>query len=259
MMRYLSVAIVFILGLSSCKKTGGYKVSVDASDIGTQQITVVCTAADGNRRVLSMPAVDGKFEFSGQAPTVSVVEIFTSNKQLYAALLVQDGESVSLKSDGTEKQVSGSTRSQQLMAYQSGDDIGLLPEEVRDAVRLVYAENLPADSLRFVAPELIMGRDSVMTFDVEGVWVFTSSVNDRTGMVLDTLRAYASREERPLRDVFISGDTVAWRLAVRGDSATWTQGMMPDAPLVYRGVLRWVPSLIEVDSAGAIVRNQRLE
>ncbi len=243
-MRYLSVAIVLILSLSACKEAAGYKVLVEASDIGTQQITVVSTTADGNRRVQSMPAVDGRFEFSGQAPEGSVVEIFTSNRQLYAALLVHDGENVVLKSDGVDKQVEGSDGSRQLLAYKAGDDVESLPAEVRDAVRLIYAENLPADSLRFAAPELIMGRDSVMTFDAEGVWVFTSSVNERTGMVLDTLRAYAGREGRPLRDVFVSGDTVAWRLAVRGDSATWTQGMMPDAPVVYRGVLRWIPSLI---------------
>lgn len=246
--------------LASCSKDEGFKVTVDAPEIGTQPILVVYTTADGNRRSLSMPSVDGKFEFEARASEPSIVEIFTSNKQLYAALIAEDGEHLHLTADASGKRVDGSSRSQQLLDYKPGDDISALPAEVREAIELIYIESPRTDWPVFPAAELVMGRDSVKTFEPEGVWVFTSSINQRTSTVLDTLRFYARKgQKRPLRDVFIDPDTSLWRMAIRGDSASWTQGVLPDAPIIYEGILTSLPLLVEVDSAGTVVRTQRLE
>lgn len=260
MMRRLFFAMVVIIGLSACsKKSKGFSVSVDAPAIGTQQITVIYTTPDGNRRLIRVPSINGEFEFEGSSSSPSIVEIFTSNRRLFAALIAEDGDKIELSASDSGFDVSGSKRSQQLLDYKPGDDLNELSAEVRRAVELVYAEAVAPDTICFPdSIELIMGKNRVKEFGAEGVWVFTSSGNERTSTLLDSLRAYAAGK-RPLRDVFVGGDTVVWRMAVRRDSATWTQAMMPDAPIVLNGILRHMPSMIEVDSAGVIIRNQRLE
>lgn len=82
---------------------------------------------------------------------------------------------------------------------------------------------------------------------------------ERTPAVLDSMRKYSKIDTIPVRDVYVSGDLSQWRLYTNRDSATWTQGLMPDAPLVFSGILTSTPCFVEVDSAGVVKRVQRLE
>ncbi|MDE6818392.1 MAG: hypothetical protein K2J09_04375, partial [Muribaculaceae bacterium] len=65
--------------------------------------------------------------------------------------------------------------------------------------------------------------------------------------------------KKRMRDVYVSADRRQWLKNSRSDSATWTCALMPDAPLVLRGILTSMPCLVEVDSAGSVLRVQRLE
>lgn len=256
----LAPACVVLAALCACRKgSDGFTVTVDVPEIGTQQMTVVYTTDNGNRNAMSMPSVNGAFEFKVSGASTSIVEIFTSTKQLYAALIAENGDHITLRSSEGRLQADGSEMSQQLLNYRPGDDVSALPEEVRNAVAIVYPRSERTDWPEFTAPELIIAKDSVMTPDKPlGVWFFTSSDNQRTSMLLDTIRAYAARKA-PVYDVFIGVDTTMWRMAIRRDEPTWTQGLAPDAPLVLDGILTSTPLLVEVDSAGTVRRTQRLE
>ncbi len=259
MLNRLFLIIAIGIALVACKRQPQeFNVKVDAPGIGTQQVTVVYTTDDGNRRSISLPAVNGQFEFSGSSISPSVIEIFTSNKMLFAALIAQNGESVTLQKADSVIEVHGSDRARMLVNYKPGSDTIGLPAEVRQAIDIVYTEHSREQWPKFESPELVIGRDTVATLDAEGVWVFTASLTERTSSVLDTLRA-RSEITSNVRDVFISTDTVSWRVYTRRDSATWTQAMLPDGPLKLRGILTSTPLLVKVDSLGTVTNVQRLE
>lgn len=257
-MRINCVIAIGLVLVACNKEPKDFNIRVESPNIGTQQVTAVYTTEDGNRRSISVAAVDGAFEFVGSSSTPSVVEIFTSNKQLYAAVIAQNGESITLRGTDNGFEVEGSERAHLFANYKPGNDTIGLPADVRNAIDIVYTEHSRDNRPVFEAPELIIGRDSVTTLPAEGVWVFTSSMNERTESLLDTLRARAKMEP-PLRDVFISTDTISWRIYTRRDSATWTQAMLPDGPLALRGILTSTPLLVEVDSLGVVTRVQSLE
>lgn len=258
-MKRISRVLAIGLMVSACShEPQEFRIKVEAPIIGTQQITAVYTTDDGNRRSISVPAVEGAFELVGSSSIPSVIEIFTSNKQLFAAIIAKNGESLTLREVEGGFDVEGSETAQILANYKLGNDTIGMPIEVRQAIDIVYTEHSREDYPKFEAPELIFGRDSIATLPVEGVWVFTSSLSERTGSLLDTLKV-RSKEEKPVRDVFIGTDTVSWRIYTRRDSATWTQAMLPDGPLKLRGILTSTPLLVEVDSLGGVTRVQRLE
>lgn len=258
-MNRLFLIIAMGLAMVACKdKPRDFNVKVEAPGIGTQQVTVVYTTDDGNRRSISLPSVNGQFEFSGSSSSPSIIEIFTSSKQLYTAVIAQNGESLVLRAIDGGFQVDGSERSNVLANYKPGTDTVGMSAEVRRAIDVVYTEHSRDNMPTFISPEVIIGRDSVTTFEAEGVWVFTSSLNERTKSVLDTLRARADVTKN-VRDIFVSTDTVSWRVYTRRDSATWTQAMLPDGPLKLQGILTSTPLLVEVDSLGVVKRTQRLE
>lgn len=260
-MKKLLYVFVAALLLTACKEEKEIlKVSVSASDIGTQQMTVVYTTPDGNRASFSLPAVNGAFDFEIDAPAPSVIEIFSaSNKALFAPLIGENGESITLRRVDGALKAEDSSRSQQLIDYKEGDSISGFSPEVRDAIRIVRLKASRTDWPRFTSPELVIAKDSVLTPEAEGLWVFTSTDFQRTSMLLDSLRAYADRKSPPLRDVFVGTDLAMWRMAVQRDSATWLQALSPDAPLVLSGILTSTPMLVEVDSAGTVLRTQLLE
>ncbi len=248
--------------LASCGDADEFEVKVDSPGIGTQLMTVAYTIADGNRVVNSFPAVDGKFEFKGASAELSIVEIFTSNKQLYATLIATNGDKIALYDDKEgNKRVEGSELSAQLMqlvaTYNDTSDYTMHPAIVQQALREIYASAIRSDTAKFVSPELYIGRDSTKVFETEGIWVFTSSAEERTTELLDTLRKYHG-DKRKVRDVWVGNDTSLWRAMTRSDSAKWAQAMLPDAPLQLKAHLRSTPVIIEVDSTGNVVRVQSI-
>lgn len=252
------VKILFALAFASCSKPAPhFTVSADLPQIGTQSLTVIYTTDDGNRHAMPVTAVEGKFEFEGSAETTSLVEIYTSKQQLYATLLVKNGESISLSGNKGEFKAEGNELSQQLLDYAEGADTAGLPEEVRRAIESLYLTAEIAEG-KFVSPEVFIKADSVYTFPPEGVWVFTSSDKERNAELLDTLRHYAKQKGVNVRDIYVGSDLWQWKTMTRSDSATWTQALSPDAPVTLNGILTSTPMLLEVDTAATIIRKQIL-
>lgn len=258
MKKKVFAAIMAALSLWACGGPESFKVEVDAPSVGTQEITVVYTLPDGNRAVVAVPALNGRFEFEGSSTEPSVIEMFTANKRLLGALIASNGDRLKVSRTDSAWTVEDNVAAQMVLNYRPGTPVDGLPPEVAEAVKAVYGDRRPAGSWpEFVSPELLIAKDSVNTFAPEGVWFFTSSAEERTLAVRDSMRRYA-RLKRPVRDVFLSADTAYWRIITRNDSATWTQALLPDAPLRLEGTLSTVPCLVEVDTAGTVKRVQRL-
>lgn len=258
MKNKLFAAIAAALSLGACSGPESFKVEVEDPSVGTQEITVVYTLADGNRSVVAVPALKGRFEFEGSSAEPSVVEMFTANKRLLGVLVASNGDRLKVSRTDSTWTVEDNEAAQMVLNYRPGTPVDGLPPEVAAAVAAVYGDKRAVGSRpEFVSPELLIAKDSVNTFAPEGVWFFTSSAEERTQSVRDSMRVYA-RRGRSVRDVFISADSAYWRIITRNDSATWTQALLPDAPVRFDGILSTVPCLVEVDTAGTVLRVQRL-
>lgn len=246
------------LALVACSKPAPhFTVSADLPQIGTQSLTAVYTTDDGNRHAVPVTAVEGKFEFEGKSEDPALVEIFTSKGLLYSALIVQNGEHISLSGTPGNFKAEGNDLAQRLLDYKEGDDTIGLSLEVRRAIESLYlTAALP--TAKFISPEVFIKADSVFTFPVEGIWVFTSDDKQRTPELLDTLRHYAKQKDVNVRDIYIGCDMWQWKTLIRRDSATWTQALSPDAPVILNGVISSTPVLLVVDSAATIVRKELL-
>lgn len=236
MMKFFYFALP-VLMLSSCGGKKSFHVEVDVPSVGTQEITAVYMTADGDRTIKRIPAIEGKFEFSGISADTTTVELFNAKKLLLASFPAINGMNLELR---------GSVDS----LYLKGMDT-----KVITAIADTTVSEWPA----FGDVELVIRQDSVASFGPHGIWFFTSSTMERTKPVLDSIRKYAEADTIPVRDVYISGDISQWRLYTNRDSATWTRGLMPDAPLALRGIILSTPCLVEVDTAGTVRRVQRLE
>lgn len=217
--------------LAACGNKNRVNVEADIPSVGTQAITVVYTGADGNRGVSIVPALDGKFEFSVECTDSTEIELFTANKNLLAAFSGYKGDDLKLNAAGDSLYIDGRT------------------------VLRSFASASVTEWPEFPELELIVGDDSVASFKPEGVWFFTSSQQERTPAVLDSMKAYKAAR---VRDVFIGADQYEWNMIRRGDSLKWSRALMPDAPVRLRGILSYTPCLIEVDTAGTVLRIQRL-
>lgn len=216
----------FMMLLCACGGPKSFKVTIDAETLGTQQLTVVYTLPDGNRAVLQPTAVDGHVEFSGSASELSTVEVFTSSGAKLVKFAAVNGEKIAITFDDDNTPVIKGAENQ------ISDSITLMP-----------------DTAKFVAPSVILDRDSSITWQAEGIWVFTSTEKERTQAVMDTIKAH----KKSVRDVFVNANFDTWRDICRRDSATWKQGILPEGP-VDVAALSSTPLLIEVDSAGTILR-----
>lgn len=217
--------------LAACGHKNRVTVEANIPTVGTQAITVVFTTADGNRGVTTVPAIDGKFDFTVECNDSTQIELFTANKNLLAAFWGRMGEELKLNANGDSLFIAG-----------------------REVLRNFLPVSV-ADTLKFPELELIVGEDSVATFKPEGVWFFTATQQERTPAVIDSMKSYKSAR---VRDVFIGADHYHWSMIIRQDSLKWTHALMPDAPLRLKDILNFTPCLIEVDTAGTVLRVQRL-
>lgn len=94
-LTYISVILLTIL--ASCKENK-FVINGEISKLGTQNIRVVYTS---NNTVNSIwvPAVDGKFSIEGNAPDITVVDIFNQQKGHMAHIAVENGDKIELKGD----------------------------------------------------------------------------------------------------------------------------------------------------------------
>lgn len=229
-------ALSLIALFSACGGKKSFQVDVDAPVIGTQEITIVYETTSGNREIIRVPAIEGKFEFSGIEADSTTVEIYNAKHLLVCAFPISRGEKLNLRSENDSLYIDGASK----------------------PIIKSYADTTLSDWPKFESPELLILNDSTLICPPEGIWVFTSSIQERNNSLIDTLRYYAERNDS-VRDVYVSGDLSSWRSYTRHDSATWTQGLLPDAPLLLRGILLSTPCLVEVDTLGNVLRIQRLE
>ncbi|MBD5294146.1 MAG: hypothetical protein HDS20_04930 [Bacteroides sp.] len=224
----LLLALSMLL-LAACSGGKKFSVKIDSESLGTQKLTVVYTQPDGHRVLIEPTAVNGEVQFSGSATEPSTVEVFTSSGAKLVSFKALNGEKISItfSPDGPIISGAGTTLTDTLTAE--------------------------PDTAKFIAPAIIVGRDTSECWDAKGIWVFTSSANERTKEVMDTIRAH----KKQVRDVFISSAMDTWREATRYDSATWKQGILPEGPVAIPQ-LSATPMLLEVDSAGQIIRRQAL-
>lgn len=229
--------IVCVLLLSACGGKGSFHVSVDVPAVGTQEMTVVYAVEDGERVIVRRPAIDGKFDFTGSSADTTVIEIFNARKQLFVSFPVANGMELEVKSEADSLFVQGA--------------------DLR--VSTSFADTVVASWPKFGELELVVQHDSVASFPPEGIWFFTSSTAERHPALMDSIRKYAKLDTPEVRDVYVSADLSQWRLFTNRDSATWTQGLLPDAPIALHGILNSTPCMVEVDTAGTVVRVQRFE
>lgn len=228
MLKFSSLlSILSVLLLASCGSKPIVEIGGEVPSLGTQELTVVYTVGNGDRAVLKVPAVNGKFEFAAQCADTTDIEIFTANKQLFVAF--------------------GTTRGEKLEMSAYADSLVI---DGHKLLREFPAEEI-ADYPEFPALELLVDIDSTTLLPPQGIWVFTSSQAERTDAVMDTLRKNTDN----VREVYVSADWRTWRTICRDDSAKWTHALMPDAPLRLKGILTATPCLIEVDSAARILRH----
>ncbi|MCM1310547.1 MAG: hypothetical protein NC301_05920 [Bacteroides sp.] len=229
--RLLPILCLFLL--CACGGEKSFKVNVDVPAVGTQEMTVVYGVGGGERVVMRLPAIDGKFEFKGQSADTTSVEIYNAKKLLVACFLAVNGMELELKlacdslfiEDSLDKVITS-------LSDTSKMDYGLFPAKVSILVR----------------------QDSTARFSPRGLWFFTASIPERSHAVIDSMRKYAKLDTIPVRDVYVSPDMSQWRLSTARDSATWTQGIMPDAPLALKDVVVSTPCMVEVDTAGVVRR-----
>lgn len=229
--------IFCVVLLSACGGKKEFNVAVDVAAVGTQAMTVVYATETGERVILRVPAIDGKFEFKGVSSDTTSVEVFNAKKTLFVTFCAVNGMDLTIKAKGDS-------------LYADGADVS-----VYKTIDAVTPDSLPM----FAGLELVVGYDTIASFKPEGVWFFTSTTMERTKPVLDSMRKYAGIDSVEVRDVYVSADMSQWRMFTARDSATWTQGMLPDAPIALRGILTSTPCFVEVDSAGIVMRVQRLE
>lgn len=217
-MKKLFLPLILLL-LAACSGPKKFTVSMEGDLLGTQLLTVVYTLPSGDRAVLQPTAMDGRVQFEGSSDTPAQVEVFTTTGVLIATFEAKNGDKITLNLNV---------------------DQGSSPAPpASDTIKVTT----------FTAPEVIVERDSVETFPTAGVWVFTSTAEQRTPALLDTLRHYGKRG----RDIYFGTSLEDWRYTTRRDSATWRQGLLPQGPVNLPAVTR-TPLLIEADTAGTILR-----
>lgn len=217
-----------LLLLIGCTNAPSFSVEIESSTLGTRKLEVVYTLPDGNRAALEPVAVDGKMQFEGSSSEPSLVEIFTQQGALLMRFMAVNGDKITI-TDGSDGSYVVSGNSHELAA-----NIDAQPVEI--------------DKLN--VPALIVDRDSSKTVALSGVWVFTSSQDERRGAVMDSIKQY----RKTVRDVYIGSDFEEWRVITRYDSATWQQGLLPAPPAAVTST----PLLVVTDSAGHILRRSLL-
>lgn len=221
--------LLLLVLLAGCSGPKDFNVEIKAESLGTQKLTVVYTQPDGNRVFIEPTAVDGLLKFSGSSTEPSMVEVFTSSGAKLVSFMAVNGDHIKISFGADGAIISGTSKT------------------------LTDTLAAPPDTTRFSAPAIIVGRDSSVVWDSEGIWVFTSSATERTKAVMDTIRAHKKR----VRDVFVTSGYDTWYDATRYDSASWHQGLLPEGPVAIPQ-LTSTPLLLEVDSTGQILRRQKL-
>lgn len=114
--------------LTSCSDSGSFKVTGTVEGLGTQNLHIVYR--DGNMvRSITAPAVDSKFEFQGNSPRETVVEVFNNSRAPIGCFVVKNGETVDITlkaNDFYYLKASGNKTSEKLadfLAKNSGDSI----------------------------------------------------------------------------------------------------------------------------------------
>ena len=85
------------------------------------------------------------------------------------------------------------------------------------------------------------------------IFVFTTEYAQHTDSAKHRLRRAARRKDVEVVEVIFTPDTLAWKRAIRRDTATWTQAWTPGgllSPALRPFAIPRVPYVVAVDSAG---------
>ncbi len=98
-----SFLLIALIGLtmSGCGDDSQFRVTGTVDGLGTQNLRIIYYTTTGIKSLTST-AVDGKFNFTGNSPAETLVEIFTSDRVPLMRLAVKNGETVEVSIDRTE-------------------------------------------------------------------------------------------------------------------------------------------------------------
>lgn len=100
MIRIISRAalgILFTLLLTACSSKE-FSITGNLKNLGTQNLRMVYIS-EGSIKSVWLPVMDGHFNFKGNSPDITVVEIFNRQMDLLARVAIENGESADVEGD----------------------------------------------------------------------------------------------------------------------------------------------------------------
>jgi len=139
--KYIALAVAAMLGLAGCGDDSEFRVTGTIEGLGTQNLRVIYYTNMGLKSLTST-AVDGKFNFTGNAPDETLVEIFTSDRVPLMRLAVRNGETVEVNIDRAEPYkltLKGNDVSKRMASFMR-DNSDLLSSGNREAINAAVAD-----------------------------------------------------------------------------------------------------------------------
>ena len=145
---FLSVLSVFMF--CSCGSEN-FRISGDFKDFGTQNMRIIYVVGN-NANILSMPVVDGKFDYTGKTEEMTIVELYNRHMELLTRVAVENGDEIKISGSIKEPykmKVSGSSVNEDWFDWQN-DHADILAANDRHAIETAiekYAKTNKRDLL----------------------------------------------------------------------------------------------------------------
>ena len=139
--KHIALMVAAMLGMAGCGDDSEFRVTGTIEGLGTQNLRVIYYTNTGLKSLTST-AVDGKFNFTGNAPAETLVEIFTSDRVPLMRLAIRNGETVEVKIDRAEPYkltLKGNDVSKRMAAFMR-DNRDLLTAGNREAINAAVAD-----------------------------------------------------------------------------------------------------------------------
>lgn len=138
-LKYL--CMIMLIALTGCGDDTQFRVTGTVDGLGTQNLRVIYYTNTGIKSITAT-AVDGKFNFIGNAPAETLVEIFTSDRVPLMRMAVKNGETVDVHIDRAkpyELTLKGNDVSERMASFMR-DNSDALTNGDRIAVNKAVAE-----------------------------------------------------------------------------------------------------------------------